>query len=408
MKKELKALILAVGDEVTSGRVINSNASFLSQTLDKIGITTVKMVAVPDDKLAIKNEVEFFIKSDIDLLVTTGGLGPTHDDFTKEVVFETMGIKLEKREEAVELLNKYFRGNYVECNLKQTYYPIDATLLPNDLGTAMGAVGTWNGKIVSILVGPPKELIPMVNNYLVPYLSKLTDSVYLTKEFIVMGTGESKVEELLKDYYKETNPYVTTNPYFSLGKIRYLIKAKKTDSDKFNEAVEAFKRIMKEFIVTDNPSLEIEDLVLEKLKKNNYHISFSESCTGGMLASKLINTSGASAVINESFVTYADSAKIFTLGVNPETIKKYDVVSREVVEEMALGLQNKTKCEVCVSVSGYAGPTGGTDKTPVGTVWYAIRINDKTYSYCDYFKTSRNVLREKVTMNIFYHLFKLL
>ena len=185
MKKELKALILAVGDEVTSGRVVNTNASFLSQTLDKIGITTVKMVAVPDDKLAIKNEVESFIKSDIDLLVTTGGLGPTHDDFTKEVVFETMGIKLEKREEAVELLNKYFRGNYVECNLKQAYYPVDATLLPNDLGTAMGAVGAWNGKIVSILVGPNKELVPMVENYLVPYLSNLTESKYLSKEFIV-------------------------------------------------------------------------------------------------------------------------------------------------------------------------------------------------------------------------------
>lgn len=399
--------ILAVGSEVTSGRVINTNASFLSLTLGKIGIETAKVVTIPDSKKALKEEVESFVKSDIDMLVTTGGLGPTHDDFTKEVVFDTLNVKLVKRDEALDLLNKYFLGNFTECNLKQTLYPENALLLANDNGTAMGAFYEHQDKTIVILVGPPKELKPMVNNYLVPILKERSIADTITKEFIVMGTGESRVEDLLKDYYKKYND-IEINPYFSVGMIRYEIKANKNNLDRFNEAINDFIFIMGDFIVSSDENIKIEDLVLEKLKEKKYHISFAESCTGGMLASKLINTSGASSVIDESYVTYADSAKIFTLGVNPETIKKYDVVSCEVVKEMAQGLANKTKCEVCVAVSGYAGPTGGTKDIPIGTIWYAIKVNDEITTFCDYIKQDRNPLREKVSMNIFYHLYKLI
>ena len=361
IENNTKALLLCVGDEVLLGKTINTNASFLADTLGKIGIDVSKVVTVGDNKLDIRNEVLAFKDSSFDILITTGGLGPTHDDFTKETVFETLGIELILREEGVTLLNKYFPNGYAECNLKQAYFPKNSILLANDNGTSMGCIYDYQDKKIIVLVGPPSELKPMVNNYLVPHLKKNYSNNKLVKEYILMGTCESEVEELCHDLFHKYHN-VSINPYFTIGKIRYEIVGLKEHIDEFNKASLEFENILSSYIVSNDIDVNIEDLVYEELKRLNYHISFSESCTGGMLASMMINCSGASNVLDESFVTYSNESKIKLLKVKKETILDNDVVSKEVVMEMAKGLFDLTQANVCVATSGYAGPTGGSEK----------------------------------------------
>lgn len=401
MKKTVE--LLNVGNEVLSGKVVNTNASFLALELEKIGFSVKKVITIADDKDDLKKEVLTFLDSDIDYLVTTGGLGPTHDDFTKEVLFETVGLELVEFKEAIDLLHGYFGDNFAKCNLKQALYPKNSILLPNDLGTAMGAYVEHNNKMYTILVGPPFEMKPMVLNYLIPILKQKTNCDIIYKEYIVMGIGESAVEELLKDYYKEYSD-VETAPYASIGKVRYQITSTLSNKKRFDEATAAFEKLMDDYIITSTNE-SIEEKVYQELKRLGYHISFAESCTGGMLASKLVNVSGSSAVMNESYVTYSEDAKMKILGVKKETIEKYDVVSKNVAIEMASGVQKITGSEVAVGVTGYAGPSGGTKDIPVGTVCFAIIIGNKEWSYERFFKTDRNTLREKTAMLIYYYLY---
>ena len=402
MKKTVE--LLNVGSEVLSGKVVNTNASFLSIELEKIGFSVKKVVTIGDDKEDLKKEVLTFLNSDIDYLVTTGGLGPTHDDFTKEILFETVGLSLVEFKEPIELLHKYFGDDFAKCNLKQALYPKESILLPNDLGTAMGAYVEHNNKMYTILVGPPFEMKPMVLNYLIPILKEKTNCDVIYKEYIVMGIGESAVEELLKDYYKEYKD-IETAPYASIGKVRYQLTGSINNIERFNDATKDFEKIMDEYIITDHNE-SIEEKVFKELKRLGYHISFGESCTGGMLASKLVNVSGSSAVMDESYVTYSEEAKMKLLGVKKDTIEKFDVVSNEVALEMAKGLQKRTGAEVAVSVTGYSGPTGGTKDIPVGTVCFSIIINNKEFVYRRFFKTDRNTMREKSTMLIYYYLYE--
>lgn len=402
----MKVEILSVGNEVLSGKVINTNASFLSLELEKIGYEVKRVVTLGDDKEELIKEVNDFLRSDIDYLITTGGLGPTHDDFTKEVLFNTLGMELVEHQAAIDLLENYFSHNYTKCNLKQALYPANATLLPNDYGTAMGAFIEKDNKMYTILVGPPFEMKPMFKNYLAPILRQKISCEKIVKEYIVMGIGESQVEELLQDYYKEHSS-VEVAPYASIGKVRYQISSYKSNLENFEKANNAFISLMKDYIISYNNE-EIEEKVVEELKRLNYKISFGESCTGGMLVSKLINVAGTSSIIDKSFITYSEEAKNEVLGVSKETIAKYGVVSEETVIEMVKGVTKQASCNVGVAVSGFAGPTGGTAETPVGTVWYAIKVNDDIYTYTRLFKSPRNTFREKVTMIIYYHLYQAL
>lgn len=402
----MKVEILSVGNEVLSGKVVNTNASFLSIELEKIGYDVVRVVTVGDDKEELIKEVNSFLVSDIDYLVTTGGLGPTHDDFTKEVLFDTLGMELVEHQEAIDLLEDYFSHNYTKCNLKQALYPKGATLLKNDYGTAMGAFIEKDNKMYSVLVGPPFELHPMFYNYLAPILREKINLKKVVKEYIVMGIGESQVEELLQDYYKKHST-VEVAPYASIGKVRYQISGTLNNIKEFEEADQDFVNLMDEYIISDKNE-EIEEKIYQELSRLGYKISFGESCTGGLLASKLINVNGSSSVIDQSFVTYSEQAKCDILGVNQEVIDKYGVVSEETAIAMVNGVCLKANSQVGVAVTGYAGPSGGTEKDPVGTVYYAIKVNEKVYSYKKFYKSPRNVLRQKVVMSIYYHLYRAL
>ncbi len=402
----MKAAILNVGDEVLSGKIVNTNSSFLAHEFELIGIETEYVSVIGDNKEMLINEIKRFNDSDCDLLVTTGGLGPTHDDFTKEVLFGELGCTLELNNEAYKILNDYFKGDFAKCNIKQAYFPKEAIIIPNYKGTACGAILEKKGKIYVILVGPPFEMKPMVYDTVIPFLKEKIDNDLLINEYQVMGIGESTAEELLSDLIEKYS-YVNLAPYASVQKIRYQITSHKKYRDEFDDLCREFERIMDQYIIsTTNQS--IEEVVVSKLKELGYFISTAESCTGGLIAATLVNVSGSSSVFKESLVTYSNEAKIKYLNVSEKTINEFGVVSEQVVSEMAYGLNKLTGSEVCLTVSGIAGPSGGSDSKPVGLVHYAILVNGNLYTSHKVFRGDREMIRKRATNYCLYEVYSIL
>lgn len=388
----MKAIILSVGNEVLSGKTINTNHSFISKNIEPLGITTVKGIVVGDDFLDIKKEVNTFINSDANILFTIGGLGPTHDDLTKEAVASTLGLELVENEVAKEDMFNYFKEVKTDSNYKQVLFPKDAIILNNKLGSADGAIIYYLNKIIVLLVGPPYELEPMFNEGVIPNLQNLGKNK-LIQEYIVMGNSESYFENLLYDLYLEFDG-VDISPYASNGYIRYRLMADVTKLKDFNAANSMFKDLLDNYIISDTDK-SIEEVLVETLINKNLTISFAESITGGMLASSIINVPNASKVIKESLVTYSNEAKMKYLDVN---FTSFDAVSLECAKQMAIGLEKSTFSDINVSVTGYAGPDG----EDVGKYFYAIKSGDLHISGEAKTRGNRNMIRERVTKYVLY------
>ena len=395
----MKAWILSVGDEVLSGKTINTNFSTISSYFNQIGIDVIKGITIGDNRQDIIESTISFMESDIELMITTGGLGPTHDDFTKEVISEALGIELEYNEQASLDMYNYFKERKTDCNLKQVYYPKGCIIITNPIGSADGFIIEKDNKIIISLVGVPFEMDAMMKKTVIPYL-KSKGKVKLYRQFIVMGDTESSLENKLMPFMKKY-PSVSVCPYCSPAKIRYQLTAEVENKEQFDNAVEEFKQFLGKLIVSEVDE-EIEDIVVRELKQKGYKISFSESITGGMLASTIINVDGASSVIEESYVTYSNDVKNKQLNVSYETIEKYDVVSEQVVNEMVIGLFNKTNSNVCISVSGYASGENA------GRVCFAIMINKKIKLFTHSFRGNRNLIRLRAVRRILYELHILL
>lgn len=395
----MKAWIVSVGDEVLCGKTINTNFSTISAYFNQIGIDVIKGITIGDEKQDIIETTNCFMNSNVDIMITTGGLGPTHDDFTKEVISEALGIELVYSEKASNDMFNYFKERKTDCNVKQLYYPKNSIIITNPVGSADGFIIEKNNKIIISLVGVPFEMDAMMKETVIDYL-KSKGECKLFKQFIVMGDTESSLENQLQSYFKE-NPLVNVCPYCAPGKIRYQLTAKKEHQLQFNKAVDEFIYILGNRIVSDEDK-EIEEIVVKQLIEKKYKISFSESVTGGMLASTIINVDGASNVIEESYVTYSNEIKNKLLNVSFETIDKYTVVSEQVVNEMVYGLYNKTKSNVCIATSGYAS---GENK---GLVCFAIKLNNKVKLFTQSFRGNRNLIRLRAVRRILYELHILL
>lgn len=395
----MKAWILSVGDEVLSGKTINTNFSTISSYFNQIGIDVIKGITIGDNRDDIIESTVSFMESNVDVMITTGGLGPTHDDFTKEVISEALGIELEYNEQASLDMFNYFKERKTDCNLKQVYYPKGCIIITNPIGSADGFIIEKDNKIIISLVGVPFEMDAMMRKSVIPYL-KTKGKVKLYRQFIVMGDTESSLENKLTPFMKKY-PMVSICPYCSPAKIRYQLTSQIEHKEQFNIAVEEFKQFLGKLIVSEIDE-EIEDIVVRELKQKEYKISFSESVTGGMLASTIINVDGASSVIEESYVTYSNDVKNKLLNVSYETIEKYDVVSEQVINEMVIGLFNKTKSNVCISVSGYASGENA------GKVCFAIMINGKIKLFTHFFRGNRNLIRLRAVRRILYELHILL
>lgn len=379
----MNAEILCIGTEVLIGEVVNTNAAYISERLSAAGINVYYHSVCGDNKERIKSCLKLAL-SRSDAVIMTGGLGPTYDDITKEIVAETLCTELVLHEEILLRLESYFEKSgrkMTENNKKQAYIPKGATIFENRFGTADGIAIRKDGKTVVMLPGPPREMKPMLDADVLPYLAAESDHILVSQNINIFGLGESSVENALSDIMKSSDD-PTIAPYVNNGEVRLRLTAKGKDE---KEAKEKIKPVAEKIISVlgdvvygiNEPS--IESVLVRELKKKKKRIAFAESCTGGLISKRITDVSGASEVFGYGFVTYANEAKENLLGVESSTLEAYGAVSEQTAKEMALGTLSASGADIAVSVTGIAGPTGGTEDKPVGLVYMGVATKDTCF-----------------------------
>lgn len=400
----MKAEIITVGTEILLGDILNTNCRYLSRELAAMGIEMYYQITVGDNEERLLKTLEESLNRS-DIVICTGGLGPTEDDITKEVCAKYFGYELELHKSSLDAMIERFKHmNRVPTknNEKQAYFPKEAYVLKNDNGTAPGCIMEKEGKMIVVLPGPPKEMESMFENYVKPYLSKLTDDVIESEVLRIIGVGESKVENDILDIIdSQTNPTIATYAKGYECTLRITAKAKSVE-----EAKELIKPMSDEMKRRFGQSLyatgetSIEEVVAKMLVENNLKIAVAESCTGGMVSASLINYPGISSVFMEGCVTYSNEAKMKSLGVKKETLDVYGAVSDKCAKEMASGVAARYNTNVGIATTGIAGPGGGTDEKPVGLVYFGIYINGKVITKKYVFNGDRQGIRERATRTI--------
>lgn len=393
----MKAEIITVGTEILLGDIVNTNSQYLAKELASLGVEVYYQSTVGDNESRLLKSFDEALKRS-DLVITTGGLGPTNDDITKEVASKYFNQDLELHEKTWNEIKKYFDrlGKIpTENNKKQAYFPKDALILENKKGTAPGAILKKDGKTIIILPGPPREMKSMFDDSVKPYLLSLTENVLVSKTLRAYGIGESSLEEQIIDIINEqTNP--TIAPYAKEMEVTLRVTAKAKDENNainlIDPVVEKIKSRIGTYIYAEGEST-LEDTVSELLVKKDLKIAVAESCTGGMVSSYLINYPGISSVFMEGCVTYSNEAKIKRLGVKKETLDKFGAVSEETAREMAEGIARESNANIGLSTTGIAGPGGGTQEKPVGLVYLGIYINGQTIVRRCVFNGNRNQVR---------------
>ncbi|MBP5245460.1 MAG: competence/damage-inducible protein A [Clostridia bacterium] len=375
------AEIFCIGTEVLIGDIVNTNAAYISRRLSETGINVYHHTVCGDNPERIKKCLDIaFDRSDI--VVTTGGLGPTYDDITKEIIASKLGLEMYEDKEVLARITSFFdkRGlKMTENNRKQALIPKGAVIFENIHGTADGIALQSGGKTVIMLPGPPREMEPMLENSVIPYLKSFSDHILVSSNVHIFGIGESTVESLLSDLMKSSvNP--TVAPYVNAGEVRLRVTASgKTESEAkklISETEKKISDILGNYVYgIDVPS--IEYVLVNKLLSQNKKIAFAESCTGGLISKRLTDVPGASGVFCCGFVTYSNEAKTKMLGVSESTLKAYGAVSVQTACEMASGAMSKSGSDIALSVTGVAGPSGGTEEKPVGTVCIGIAVKGK-------------------------------
>ena len=400
----MKAEIITVGTEILLGDILNTNCRYLSRELAAMGIEMYYQITVGDNEERLLKTLEESLNRS-DIVICTGGLGPTEDDITKEVCAKYFGYELELHKPSLDAMIERFKHmNRVPTknNEKQAYFPKEAYILKNDNGTAPGCIMEKEGKMIVVLPGPPKEMESMFENYVKPYLSKLTDDVIESEVLRIIGVGESKVENDILDIIdSQTNPTIATYAKGYECTLRITAKAKSVE-----EAKELIKPMSDEMKRRFGQSLyatgetSIEEVVAKMLVENNLKIAVAESCTGGMVSASLINYPGISSVFMEGCVTYSNEAKMKSLGVKKETLDVYGAVSDNCAKEMASGVAARYNTNVGIATTGIAGPGGGTDEKPVGLVYFGIYINGQVITKKYVFNGDRQGIRERATRTI--------
>ena len=378
----MKAEIITVGTEILLGDILNTNTHYLSNELANMGVDVYYQITVGDNENRLLNQLEESFRRS-DLVVLTGGLGPTQDDLTKEVCAKYFNLDMEFHQPSwdkiIEIHNKMKRTP-TENNKKQAYFPVNSIILPNEYGTAPGCIMEKDNKTIIVMPGPPREMKPMFDNFVKPFLQKNSEDILKSKVIRIIGVGESKVEnDLLDLIQKQVNPTIAT--YAKDGECTVRITAKGKTVEEVERlilpVVKEIKNRFKETVYGEDETT-IEDEVAKILVKNNLTISVAESCTGGMVSSSLINYPGISSVFMEGCVTYSNEAKMKSLNVKEETLNSVGAVSEQCAKEMAEGVAARHNTNIGLSTTGIAGPEGGSEEKPVGLVYMGININDKT------------------------------
>lgn len=396
--------VISVGTELLLGNIVNSNARYLGEQCALLGLSMYYQTVVGDNRERLSDVVKTGL-SRSDILILTGGLGPTEDDLTKEVCAGVMGFPLTEDAHTRERMEGYFKNSiYKEItdnNWKQALVPEGALVLDNDNGTAPGLILEQEGKSVILLPGPPDELVPLFLHQVLPYLKKRCPETIYSQMVKVCGMGESQAEDKLIDLINaQTNPTIAT--YAKTGEVHLRITAAASDE---STAKELIKPVVKEIrkrlgsaVYTVKEEETLEMAVVRLLEKYALTVTTAESCTGGLLASRLVSVPGVSEVFREGFITYSNKAKRKLLDVNKATLRKYGAVSKETAKEMATGGVFATDADVCISITGLAGPDGGSEEKPVGLVYIACYMKDRVNVEKYQFKGSRNKVREQAVV----------
>lgn len=409
----MKCTILSVGTEILFGSIVNTNTVYLSRRMIEMGIDVMYHITVGDNPARLKEMIKHAFL-DCDLIITSGGLGPTQDDLTKEMIAEAFGEKIVPFPDQMEILKAHFakyNRTMTENNLKQAYFPENAVIFANPNGTAPGFALEKEGKLIVSMPGPPKEMEPMFEQQVRPFLENRSDGVLYYKTLRVYELGESMLETRLLDLISgQTDPTLATYAKDHESTLRIASK-RKTRA----EAEQAVERMLEKVRDRIGPYIYSEDdedlscIVLRKLLEDGVRLSVAESCTGGSFAAAVTEMPGVSAIFDRGIVTYSNDAKIQELGVKPETLQTWGAVSAQVAEEMAEGLHRVSGSDLCLSVTGIAGPGGGSAEKPVGLIYIGLWYRGQTSSFRYQLRNSnRRYIRSNAVMHMFLVLYKTL
>ena len=394
----LAAEIIAVGSELLTPEKTDTNSLWLTGKLNEIGIEVMLKTIVGDDEARLEETIKDALKRS-DVVITTGGLGPTEDDVTRPVAARAVGRELVYHDEIEEILRERFRlwgREMPEINKRQAYVIDGAEVLPNPNGSAVGMYLQDNGKSFVVLPGPPRENQPMFENHVFEKLKALAGEVHVRRRLLrVSGIGESAVDELIAPIYTAYKT-VRTSTLFNRTEIEVHLAAR-ADSDAeadelLDEITEKMTSVLGPALFTTDGEL-LEEVVGRLLKERGETLSVAESCTGGLIGMRLTEVPGSSAYFMEGAVTYSNDAKIRTIGVPKETLEQFGAVSSETAEAMAAGMRSRTGTDYAVSVTGVAGPDGGSEEKPVGLVFVGYADKNRAKSMKFVFPGDRNLIR---------------
>ncbi|MGE5614224.1 MAG: competence/damage-inducible protein A [Bacillota bacterium] len=375
----MKAEILAVGTELLMGQITNTNAQYISSRLPDIGIGVYYHDVVGDNPDRLRQCLDLAL-SRSDVVIITGGLGPTKDDLTKETVAAAIGRKLVLDQETLDKMTEFFSrrsGKMPPNNIKQAYLPEGCIPIRNKNGTAPGCIIENEGKFIVMLPGPPSEMKPMFEESVIPFFAERSEYRLESRFIRIFGIGESAMEEMLMDIIEsQSNP--TIAPYAKEGEVTLRITARYEKNDATEDLIapvenEICRRLGDKVYSRDNSSL--DEVAAKLLMESGLTLSVAESCTGGLFASRLTEIPGISAVFDRAIVTYSNRSKMEELGVKRETLEQYGAVSEQTAKEMAEGIRKVSSSDIGIAITGIAGPGGGTTEKPVGLVFVAIAHN---------------------------------
>ena len=402
-----KTEIIAVGTEILLGNIANTDAQFLSQGLNSLGIGVYWHTVVGDNPGRLREALEIARKR-ADIIITTGGLGPTYDDLTKQTICESFGLPLERHEDVVESIRSFYRESLhremPENNCRQADLPVGCTVFDNSVGTAPGCAFEKDGVHVLMLPGPPFECETMFRRCATPYLRALSDEVIVSHDIMCFGLGESNVEQLLHDkMVAMENPTLAT--YAKPSEVRLCATARAHSAEEaealLKPVMEDAMAILGDYVYGVDVS-GLPEACLKLLKEKGVTFATAESCTGGEIARQITEIPGASAVYRGGAVSYWSEVKHAMLGVPQELLDEHGAVSEPVARAMAEGARSMTGADIGVSVTGVAGPDSDDRGNPVGTVFVGLATPDGTYCRClDLGRRRRDRIRRVSVNNAF-------
>ncbi|MFI3279353.1 MAG: competence/damage-inducible protein A [Rikenellaceae bacterium] len=382
----MNSSIITIGDEILIGQIVDTNSAYISKSLSSIGFRISEKISIGDSAEQISSTLETALKNH-DLVVVTGGLGPTKDDITKQTIASIFNCQMVHHEEVTEHIKGILEKRGIEfnsLNQSQAMLPEACTPIFNLHGTAPGMWFERDGHVLISLPGVPFEMKQLMDNQVTPRLKShftLRENVHRT--MITSGLAESILAETIEKWEDALPHYIKLAYLPSFGRVRLRLSAYQIESsdvrEEINAAFTALEKIIPEYVV-GYESASIEELVHEKLIASEQTLAVAESCTGGNIAAKFTALAGASAYFECGVVSYSNQAKESILGVNHSTLAEYGAVSEQVALEMALGVQKISGADFAIATTGIAGPTGGSDEKPIGTVWFGVATPTKAFA----------------------------